>query len=94
MDLPSCGCVVSYDPPSSFATYLHRVGRTARAGAAGHAYSLLSAGDELTGFHRILRVARRPKMQEEEVWSGQLQPLMEEYELSLQSLRRTLAHHT
>ena len=42
MDLPVCSCVVNYDPPSIFRTYLHRVGRTARAGGTGHALSLLA----------------------------------------------------
>ena len=33
--------MISYDAPSHFKTYVHRVGRTARAGKKGTAYTLL-----------------------------------------------------
>ena len=35
------GCVVHFDPPSDDKDYIHRSGRTGRAGAAGVVYSLL-----------------------------------------------------
>jgi len=38
--------VVHYDPPAEDATYLHRSGRTARAGATGTVVSLLEAGQK------------------------------------------------
>lgn len=41
MDLPSVDHVVNYDVPAHVQTYVHRVGRTARAGRAGHAYTLI-----------------------------------------------------
>ncbi len=34
--------VVNYDFPSSLATYIHRVGRTGRLAAYGHAYSFFT----------------------------------------------------
>ena len=34
--------MVSYDVPTSVTTYIHRVGRTARAGKEGKAWTLLS----------------------------------------------------
>ncbi len=37
--------VVNYDAPSKLETYLHRIGRTARAGAAGVAVTLVEDGD-------------------------------------------------
>ena len=42
MDIPGVECVINYDAPSHFKSYLHRVGRTARAGAEGIAYTLLT----------------------------------------------------
>ena len=36
------GGVVNYEAPHQFKTYLHRVGRTARAGERGVAYTLLA----------------------------------------------------
>ena len=47
MDLPSVQCVVNYDVPSHFKSYLHRVGRTARAGAKGNAYTILTHDEVL-----------------------------------------------
>lgn len=42
MDIPRVECVINYDAPSHFRSYLHRVGRTARAGADGVAYTLIT----------------------------------------------------
>lgn len=40
MDLPAVRHVVNYDIPTSLGTYVHRVGRTARAGNTGDAWTL------------------------------------------------------
>ncbi|KAI8630753.1 P-loop containing nucleoside triphosphate hydrolase protein [Xylariaceae sp. FL1651] len=42
IDLPSLDHVVNYDMPSSIASYVHRVGRTARAGKTGKAWTLFT----------------------------------------------------
>ncbi|KAI1403320.1 P-loop containing nucleoside triphosphate hydrolase protein [Hypoxylon fuscum] len=42
IDLPSLDHVVNYDVPPSVASYVHRVGRTARAGQPGQAWTLLA----------------------------------------------------
>ncbi|KAH8433482.1 putative ATP-dependent RNA helicase DBP6 [Aspergillus melleus] len=42
LDLPSLSHVVNYDVPSSVTTYVHRVGRTARAGKEGSAWTLVA----------------------------------------------------
>lgn len=42
IDLPDIEVVISYDPPRHPKTYIHRVGRTARAGKFGTAISLLT----------------------------------------------------
>ncbi|KAJ5088886.1 hypothetical protein N7456_012502 [Penicillium angulare] len=41
LDLPSLTHVVNYDMPTSVTTYVHRVGRTARAGREGSAWTLV-----------------------------------------------------
>jgi ATP-dependent RNA helicase DDX31/DBP7 len=46
LDLPNVDYVIEYDPPFSAEDHLHRVGRTARAGAAGRALIFLLPGDE------------------------------------------------
>lgn len=41
LDVPGLEHVISYDVPSSALTYVHRVGRTARAGKEGHAWTFV-----------------------------------------------------
>ncbi len=45
LDIRELACVVNYDMPSDSDTYLHRVGRTARAGQRGLALNLVTAED-------------------------------------------------
>ena len=87
--MPECSCVVNYDPPSLYSTYLHRVGRTARAGAVGYAFSLLTS-QQVADFQCMLRVAHRPRMEELRVTSDMLQPLQTQYDHALSALRGTV----
>ncbi|KIW86830.1 uncharacterized protein Z519_12616 [Cladophialophora bantiana CBS 173.52] len=41
LDVPGLEHVISYDVPNSALTYVHRVGRTARAGGVGHAWTFV-----------------------------------------------------
>lgn len=65
LDLPNVDYILEYDPPFSAADHLHRVGRTARAGAAGRAAIFLLPGPE-EGYVTILdsiraRTAHTPR---------------------------------
>lgn len=42
LDLPNLAHIVNYDIPTSITSYVHRVGRTARAGAYGMAWTFLT----------------------------------------------------
>jgi ATP-dependent RNA helicase DDX51/DBP6 len=53
IDLPNIALVVNYDPPKQAKTYVHRVGRTARAGKEGAAVTMLKVGQ--AGSFRKLR---------------------------------------
>jgi ATP-dependent RNA helicase DDX51/DBP6 len=46
LDVDGVGAVISYDAPSHLKTYVHRVGRTARAGRRGMAYTLCRPSEE------------------------------------------------
>lgn len=48
IDIPKLSHVINYDLPPSVAGYIHRVGRTARAGRSGCAWTLV--GDEESGW--------------------------------------------
>src|SRR3546814_3770301 len=45
LDVPHIQHVINYDLPSCAEDYTHRIGRTGRAGAHGHALTLISPDD-------------------------------------------------
>ncbi len=51
MDLSCVGTVINFGSPRTFGTYLHRAGRTARAGRKGVVYTLLSSHEVYTCTH-------------------------------------------
>ncbi len=59
IDVSQVACVVNYDVPEDPLLYFHRVGRTARAGRLGKAFSFVS-GEESGDFARILRMTKAP----------------------------------
>ena len=56
LDIPEVDWIVQYDPPDDPKEYIHRVGRTARAGGRGHA--LLFLLPEELGFLKFLKHAK------------------------------------
>jgi superfamily II DNA/RNA helicase len=60
LDIDELDVVIQYDPPPDPKTYLHRAGRTARAGAAGLAVTLVQWNQEL----EVRRVKRRLDLNE------------------------------
>ncbi|MDR2552275.1 MAG: DEAD/DEAH box helicase [Treponema sp.] len=56
LDIEGLALVVNYDIPSEAENYVHRIGRTARAGKTGKAVTLASEQDvyELTGIERYI----------------------------------------
>lgn len=48
IDLPDLSHVVIYEPPDDYELYIHRAGRTGRAGAGGVAISLVDVMEEMT----------------------------------------------
>lgn len=48
LDISGIKTVINYDMPNSYSIYVHRVGRTARAGQSGRAVSLVTEADRKT----------------------------------------------
>jgi ATP-dependent RNA helicase RhlE len=60
IDVDGISHVVNFDLPNVPETYVHRIGRTARAGAAGVAISLVAGADEmgyLRDIERLIKIA-------------------------------------
>lgn len=102
MDLPSVEHVVSYDIPLDMRKYVHRVGRTARAGREGTAWSLVEkqevgrlsadrlatwADSQALHFKAMLKEAgHEQRVKKVKVKEDDLAPYRESYEVS--SFRR------
>ena len=52
LDIPNIGIVINYDLPQDSKTYVHRVGRTARAGKSGCALNIITQN----GVEMFLRI--------------------------------------
>lgn len=55
IDLPELSHVIQYEPPEDPEAYIHRAGRTGRAGGSGTAITLVNAAERID----LLRIARR-----------------------------------
>ena len=64
MDLPNVGAVINYDVPRYAKTYVHRCGRTARAGKEGRAISVLKGG-QVGQFVKMRKLIDDPSRVEE-----------------------------
>ena len=58
IDVRGIGLVINYDLPANSEDYVHRIGRTARAGSAGHAISFVAPEErrELFSIERLVRM--------------------------------------
>ena len=46
LDVPTCACVINYSAPNHLEDYVHRVGRTGRAGNKGISFTFVNSVDE------------------------------------------------
>jgi ATP-dependent RNA helicase DDX51/DBP6 len=87
IDLPNLDHVINYDLPPSLAGYVHRVGRTARAGRSGCAWSLV--GDDESWFYNKIGknagIKRGQKMERTRIEEMD-EKRVEEYEAALEKL--------
>ena len=81
LDVPSCGCVINYSAPNHLEDYVHRVGRTGRAGNKGVSYTFCNSGDE-SKFAPIVVRAMIEAAQAENI-SDDLRKLSDEFKLKV-----------
>ena len=77
LDIPAVDWIIQYDPPDDPKEYIHRVGRTARAGGQGKALMFLLPSE--LGFLRHLQLAKVP-MSEFEFPASKLTPIQPQLE--------------
>lgn len=63
LDIPIVQNVINFRLPQSYKTYVHRVGRTARAGKSGLAVSLVAENDRAI-FEKIIKMNKKNKKAE------------------------------
>ncbi|XP_061646137.1 ATP-dependent RNA helicase DDX51 [Phyllopteryx taeniolatus] len=85
IDISGVKCVVNYDAPQYIRTYIHRIGRTARAGKAGLAFTFL-LGVQEKNFLQMVMEAGSPGIQKQIVKPANLRSLEGRYEQTLQEL--------
>ncbi|CEL55719.1 ATP-dependent RNA helicase dbp6 OS=Schizosaccharomyces pombe (strain 972 / ATCC 24843) GN=dbp6 PE=2 SV=1 [Rhizoctonia solani AG-1 IB] len=91
VDISHVAHVVSYDVPVDMRKYVHRVGRTARAGREGDAWSLVE-DQEARYFKQMLRKSGHlSALKRLRIKEGEIAPLQASYETALQKLKEVYA---
>jgi len=92
IDLQNVLHVVNYDVPLDMRRYVHRVGRTARAGRHGDAWTLIE-NQEARHFKQMARSFDRwSKMKKVHVATDKLEALQPHYQTALAKLKATYTH--
>lgn len=91
LDLRSLSHVVNYDVPPSVTTYVHRVGRTARAGNEGSAWTLVAHREGRWFSHEIVKdsegqITRSGDVEKVNVKLDDMENIKSKYEAALDEL--------
>ena len=90
MDIPSVSAVFNYDVPSFAKTYVHRCGRTARAGKKGIAISVLKGG-QVKQFQRMRQLIDDPgRVKEMKVNKDIVRDAVKHYRACVKALRAVI----
>ncbi|KAF9153609.1 ATP-dependent RNA helicase dbp6 [Linnemannia schmuckeri] len=90
MDLSPVSCVINYDSPVYMKKYIHRVGRTARAGKTGTAYSLVEMQEARHFKEMISKAGHWDKIGRINVKSQEVKDLVPGYTKALAGLKDVL----
>ncbi|KAL1555817.1 DEAD-box ATP-dependent RNA helicase 1 [Salvia divinorum] len=89
MDVEGVKNVINYDMPRFIKTYIHRAGRTARAGQSGRCFTLLR-NDEVMRFKKLLQKADNESCAEYSVPSESVEALRPMYTTALARLKESV----
>lgn len=90
MDIQSVSTVINYDVPSFAKTYVHRCGRTARAGRTGTAISLLKGG-QIHQFRKMRQLIEDPKQVSKlEIKKDLIRDAFAQYKTCVEKLRQVI----
>ncbi|XP_020217264.1 DEAD-box ATP-dependent RNA helicase 1 [Cajanus cajan] len=89
MDVEGVRNVINYDMPKYIKTYVHRAGRTARAGHSGRCFTLMSK-DEIGRFKKMMRKAEASAFQEHSVPSSLVEALTSTYQSALTKMKEII----
>ncbi|KKY28678.1 putative atp-dependent rna helicase dbp6 [Phaeomoniella chlamydospora] len=92
LDIPELEHVISYDVPNSVTTYVHRVGRTARAGRSGQAWTLIAHREARWFWNEIgkgngeIKLGRGGRVQKKALRLSEDEDARAQYEQALKTL--------
>jgi ATP-dependent RNA helicase DDX51/DBP6 len=90
MDIPSVSVVINYDVPMFAKTYVHRCGRTARAGKRGTAISVLKGG-QVRQFQRMRKLIDDPiRVKEMTIKKDLVRDAVDHYRACVKALREVI----
>ncbi|KAL3781587.1 hypothetical protein HJC23_007107 [Cyclotella cryptica] len=89
MDLPSVAAVINYDVPAYAKTYVHRCGRTARAGRQGTAISVLKGG-QVAKFRKMRQLINGGAVQSVGIKKDLVKNVVSTYKKCIQALKTIL----
>jgi superfamily II DNA/RNA helicase len=89
LDIEQVTDVINYDVPNEAKTYVHRVGRTARAGRNGTAYTMLKPG-QMGSYHSMMKSITHNAIQVYPTQSERVEVLKELYVKSLTVLKQVM----
>lgn len=89
--MQDCLNVINYDTPVHSTTYVHRAGRTARAGRSGQVFSLLRP-EEMRHFKAMLRKIDNAFVKDYKLKEERLKALKPAFEIAFRSVRDEVTH--
>lgn len=89
IDISDCNYVISYDPPRNIKTYIHRVGRTGRAGCIGHAVTILLQ-NQVNQFKEIIQAGGKAELPQITIEADVLDRLTSSYQQAISETKRQI----